>query len=84
MRFSAPKVFAFAFNILKNILTGTTMNKFIIYKADPCKWKPVLANVIDPDQYPAYLGGEQKDPDGDPRYVTKVSRTTQLFIFFFY
>jgi len=54
------------------------MNKFIIYKADSTKWKPVLANVIDPDQYPEFLGGEQRDPDGDPRYTTKVSRARKL------
>ncbi|XP_050435729.1 SEC14-like protein 2 [Adelges cooleyi] len=69
---NAPKVFAFAFNILKNILTGNTMSKFIIYKADPNKWKAVLANGIDPDQYPAYLGGAQTDPDGNPKYATKI------------
>lgn len=76
LRFSAPKVFTFAFNILKNILTGNTMNKFIIYKADPNKWKPALASAIDSDQYPAFLGGDLRDPDGDPRYITKASQNT--------
>lgn len=69
-------MFTFAFNILKNILTGNTMSKFIIYKADPNKWKPVLARSIDSDQYPAFLGGDLRDPDGDPRYITKASRNT--------
>jgi hypothetical protein len=69
-------VFSFAFNILKNILTGNTMNKFIIYKADPNKWKPALASAIDSDQYPAFLGGDLRDPDGDPRYITKASQNT--------
>lgn len=50
------------------------MSKFIIYKADPNKWKPALLNAIDRDQYPAFLGGELRDPDGNPRYVTKVSK----------
>jgi len=71
---NAPKVFTFAFNILKNILTGNTMNKFIIYKADPSKWKPALAAAIDSDQYPAFLGGNLRDPDGDPRYITKINQ----------
>ncbi|VVC28031.1 GOLD domain,CRAL/TRIO, N-terminal domain,CRAL-TRIO lipid binding domain [Cinara cedri] len=69
---NAPKVFAFAFNILKNILTGNTLSKFVIYKADPNKWKPALASFIDGDQYPAFLGGNLRDPDGDPRYTTKI------------
>lgn len=70
----APKVFSLAFNILKTILTGNTLSKFQIYKADPNKWKPALAKAIDSDQYPAFLGGGLKDPDGNPRYTTKVSR----------
>ncbi|XP_050537161.1 SEC14-like protein 2 [Daktulosphaira vitifoliae] len=69
---NAPKVFAFAFNILKTFMTGSTLSKFIIYKSDPNKWKPVLAKVIDPDQYPAHFGGAQFDPDGNPRYTTKI------------
>lgn len=67
-------MFTFAFNILKSVLTGNTISKFIIYKADPNKWKPALANAIDPDQYPAFYGGQQTDPDGNPRYLTKVIR----------
>lgn len=74
-RFPAPKVFAFAFNILKNILTGNTLSKFIIFKADPNKWKPVLSNAIDRDQYPAFFGGELKDDDGNPKCITKASLT---------
>jgi hypothetical protein len=69
-------VFAFAFNILKNILTGNTLSKFVIFKADPSKWKPALSNAIDRDQYPAFFGGEQKDDDGNPKCVTKVSLST--------
>lgn len=51
------------------------MSKFIIFKADPNKWKPALASAIDKDQYPAFFGGELQDPDGNPRYTTKVSPT---------
>jgi len=69
-------VFAFAFNILKNILNGNTLSKIIIYKADPNKWMPVLAKSIDSDQYPAFFGGDQRDPDGNPRCITKASRNT--------
>jgi len=60
------------------------MNKFIIYKSDPSKWKPALASTIDSDQYPAFLGGSLRDPDGDPRYLTKASKTRLINFYFFY
>jgi hypothetical protein len=43
-----------------------------IIKNDPRKWKPILQEVIEGDQLPAYFGGTLTDPDGNPRYTTKV------------
>ena len=73
--FTAPKVFSIAFSVVKNFLNDYTLRKIQIIKNDPNKWKPVLLNVIDVDQLPAHFGGTLTDPDGNPRYTTKVSIT---------
>ena len=39
-------------------------------------YKDVLLKVIDPDNLPACYGGNQKDPDGNPRCITRVSQRT--------
>jgi hypothetical protein len=70
--FSAPKVFAIAFSVVKNFLNEYTLQKIQIITSDPRKWQPVLLGTIDRDQLPAHFGGTLTDPDGNPRYTTKV------------
>ncbi|GBO22855.1 hypothetical protein AVEN_176251-1 [Araneus ventricosus] len=36
-------------------------------------WKETLLEDIDPDDLPAYLGGNRRDPDGNPLCETFVS-----------
>jgi hypothetical protein len=49
-----------------------TLRKIQIIKSDPRKWQPILLESIEPDQLPAHFGGTLTDPDGNPRYTTKV------------
>jgi hypothetical protein len=49
-----------------------TLRKIQIIKSDPRKWQPILLASIEPDQLPAHFGGTLTDPDGNPRYATKV------------
>lgn len=69
---SAPKVFAIAFSVVKNFLNEYTLQKIQIIKSDPRKWQPMLLEIIERDQLPAHFGGTLTDPDGNPRYATKV------------
>ncbi|PSN33532.1 hypothetical protein C0J52_23433 [Blattella germanica] len=69
---NAPKVFSIAFSVVKNFLNEYTLRKIQIIKSDPNKWKPVLQSMIECDQMPAHYGGSLKDPDGNPKYTTKV------------
>ena len=67
-----PKVFAIAFSIIKNFLNDYTLSKIQIHKSDPRKWKPLLLEHIDADQFPAYYGGSLTDENGDPKCSSKV------------
>ncbi|KAF6206778.1 hypothetical protein GE061_018014 [Apolygus lucorum] len=67
-----PKVFAFAFSLVKNLLNDYTLSKIHIYKSEPHKWKPVLLENIAPDQLPEIYGGTMVDPDGNPSCPSKV------------
>lgn len=75
---TAPRVFAFAFNIVKRFLNEYTLSKIEIYKNDPSKWKPAILKVIPKDQLPAHFGGSLTDPDGNPRLTTKVRNFVYL------
>lgn len=69
---TAPRVFAFAFSIVKKFMDDYTLSKIQIYKAEPVKWKTALLKLIPKDQLPACFGGTLTDPDGNPRYTSKV------------
>lgn len=49
------------------------MGKIQIFKHDPKKWKKAILENISPDNLPEYFGGDLQDPDGNPRYTTKVN-----------
>lgn len=69
---NAPKIFAIAYAVIKNFLNDYTLQKMHIFKSDPRKWQPVLLEAIEHDQLPAHFGGTLTDPDGNPRYTTKI------------
>ncbi|XP_039308482.1 SEC14-like protein 2 isoform X2 [Solenopsis invicta] len=69
---NAPKVFAFAFSIIKKFMDDYTISKMQIIKADPAKWKPAILELVPKDQLPAHYGGTLTDPDGNPRYTSKI------------
>lgn len=73
INFAAPKMFSFAFSIAKRFLNEYTLSKIQIFKADPRKWKPAILELVPVDQMPAHFGGTLKDPDGNPKLVTKVT-----------
>lgn len=66
---------------MKRFLNEYTLGKIQIFKNDPRKWKAAILSNIEPDQIPAYYGGTLTDPDGNPRYTTKV-RMILIFIVF--
>ncbi|KAG5322252.1 S14L2 protein, partial [Pseudoatta argentina] len=69
---NAPRVFAFAFSLIKKFMDDYTLSKIQIYKAEPSKWKAALLKLIPKDQLPAYYGGILTDPDGNPKYTSKI------------
>ncbi|XP_018568661.1 SEC14-like protein 2 [Anoplophora glabripennis] len=69
---NAPRVFAIAFNVVKKFLNEYTLGKIQIFKSDPKKWKPAVLSNITPENLPKHYGGALVDPDGNPRYSTKV------------
>ncbi|XP_018372744.1 PREDICTED: SEC14-like protein 2 [Trachymyrmex cornetzi] len=69
---NAPRVFAFAFTIIKKFMDDYTLSKIQIYKAEPSKWKAALFKLIPKDQLPAHYGGILTDPDGNPKYTSKI------------
>ncbi|XP_069672374.1 SEC14-like protein 4 [Periplaneta americana] len=71
---NAPKVFAIAFSVVKNFLNEYTLRKIQILKSDPRKWQPELLKMIERDQLPAHYGGTLTDPDGNPKYTTKIAQ----------
>ncbi|CAG9772686.1 unnamed protein product [Ceutorhynchus assimilis] len=71
---NAPRVFAIAFNVVKKFLNEYTISKIQIFKKDPKKWKAAILSNVAPDQLPKHFGGELEDPDGNPRYVTKINQ----------
>jgi len=73
--FLVPRVFAFAFNIVKKFLDEYTLSKIFIYKSDRKKWLPVLLENIDASQLPLYYGGTMVDADNndDPKCAHKIS-----------
>ncbi|XP_035908420.1 SEC14-like protein 2 [Anopheles stephensi] len=69
---NTPKVFAFAYNMVKKFLGEYTIDKIRIFKPDRSKWLPSILERCDADQIPAYFGGTQTDPDGNPKCETKI------------
>ncbi|KAJ8952819.1 hypothetical protein NQ318_008140 [Aromia moschata] len=71
---NAPRVFAIAFNVVKKFLNEYTLGKIQIFKSDPKKWKPAILSNITPENLPKHYGGTLVDPDGNPKYTTKVKQ----------
>lgn len=65
--FAAPKIFSFAFNIVKKFLDEYTISKINIYKHNQNKWLPAILERIDASSLPKYYGGELTDSDGNEK-----------------
>lgn len=71
---SAPRVFMFAYNMIKKFLDDYTLEKIQLYRpSETDKACAEMLKAIDPDQLPAYFGGTMTDPDGNPKCVNKVN-----------
>jgi len=62
---NASWYFTMAFAFIKPILSGPTLQKLRIFGKDG--WQEELLKLIDADVLPAFLGGNLRDPDGNPR-----------------
>ncbi|KAJ8984842.1 hypothetical protein NQ317_013043 [Molorchus minor] len=71
---NAPRVFSIAFNVVKKFLNEYTLSKIQIFKSDPKKWKAAILSNITPENLPVHYGGTLADPDGNPKYTTKVKQ----------
>lgn len=69
---NTPKVFAFAYNMVKKFLGEYTIDKIKIYKSDQNKWLPAILQRCDASQIPKYFGGTQTDEDGNPKCLSKL------------
>nr|XP_020852307.1 SEC14-like protein 2 isoform X3 [Phascolarctos cinereus] len=65
----APKLFPVAYNLVKPFISEETRKKILVLGAN---WKEDLQKLIHPDQLPAEYGGTLTDPDGNPKYLTKI------------
>ncbi|CAL1279025.1 unnamed protein product [Larinioides sclopetarius] len=72
MVINAPVYFTWIYAALKPLLSAETIKKIRIYGADG--WKEALLEDIDPDNLPAFLGGNRTDPDGNPLCETFIVR----------
>ncbi|XP_065172766.1 SEC14-like protein 2 [Atheta coriaria] len=70
---NAPRVFAFAFNVIKPFLDEYTISKISVFKSDPRKYQKAMKECIPDDQLPVHYGGTMVDPDGDPKCPSKIN-----------
>ncbi|CAO1334850.1 unnamed protein product [Diamesa tonsa] len=69
---NAPKIFSFAFNIVKKFLDEYTLSKIHIFKCNKNKWLPAILERMDSSNFPAYYGGTLTDADGNPKCLEKI------------
>ncbi|CAL1271940.1 unnamed protein product [Larinioides sclopetarius] len=62
---NASFYFSLAFNVVKHVLASVVLSKIRCYSPDD-DWKGALLEKIDNEVLPAFLGGTQTDPDGNP------------------
>lgn len=67
---NAPRIFPVFFKACKPLVSADMRKKILVLGSD---YKDELLKLISPEELPAFLGGQQTDPDGDPRCITKVN-----------
>ncbi|MBV96443.1 SEC14-like protein 3, partial [Eschrichtius robustus] len=79
----ATKLFPVGYNLMKPFLSEDTHRKIIVlgnnHPSTPLptdNWKEGLLKLISPEELPAQFGGALTDPDGGPKYLTKISRSS--------
>ncbi|KAM5200407.1 SEC14-like protein 3 isoform 3-T3 [Hipposideros larvatus] len=66
----ATKLFPVGYNLMKPFLSEDTRRKIIVLGNN---WKEGLLKLISPEELPAHFGGTLKDPDGNPKCLTKIN-----------
>ncbi|XP_026473263.1 SEC14-like protein 2 [Ctenocephalides felis] len=69
---NAPKVFSLAFNVVKGFMNEITISKIQIMDTNRNKWQKAILKQVPASQLPKHYGGEQVDPDGDPRCPSRI------------
>ena len=57
-----------------SFMQPNTIEKIRVYGSNVAEWKAALLDEIDADQLPAHYGGNLKDLDGNPMYLSQVTR----------
>jgi len=78
---TAPTIFSFFFNIVKQFLDEYTISKINLYNSNQSKWLPAILERVHPSVLPKYYGGEMTDPDGNPKCVGKICWGGKIIIF---
>lgn len=68
---NASIYFTMAFGVVKHFLSAPTYRKINIFGRDG--WREEILKLIHPDIWPAFLGGNRTDPDGNPLCKTFVT-----------
>uniref|UniRef100_A0A8C6AZT8 SEC14 like lipid binding 3 n=1 Tax=Monodon monoceros TaxID=40151 RepID=A0A8C6AZT8_MONMO len=68
----ATKLFPVEYNLMKPFLSEDTHRKIIVLGNN---WKEGLLKLISPEELPAQFGGTLTDPDGNPKYLTKIPKS---------
>jgi len=68
---NAPKIFTFAFSMVRPLLSQVTLDKIKVFGTDREQWTEALLQDIDADQLPVHYGGTMTDPNGDPKCPSK-------------
>uniref|UniRef100_A0A8C0D859 SEC14 like lipid binding 3 n=1 Tax=Balaenoptera musculus TaxID=9771 RepID=A0A8C0D859_BALMU len=77
----ATKLFPVGYNLMKPFLSEDTHRKIIVHPSTPLptdNWKEGLLKLISPEELPAQFGGALTDPDGDPKYLTKIPKSMYM------
>ncbi|PAA90757.1 hypothetical protein BOX15_Mlig009563g1 [Macrostomum lignano] len=69
---NSPTVFPLLYRLCQPLLSTAMRNKIHVLSSDPRQATMELLDRVASDQLPAYLGGELRDENGDPRCSSKI------------
>lgn len=66
---NAPRIFPMFYKVCKPLISEDMRKKLLVLGSE---YKEDLLKLISSEELPAFLGGQQTDPDGDPRCISKI------------